>query len=54
MLLPPQLSVESHTEIFCCNVIRDMYAVDVDLSLCNPLVCKVDVYRFGLVGLNRK
>jgi hypothetical protein len=42
MLLPPQLSVESHTEKFWCIGIRDLCAIDVDWSLCNPFICKAD------------
>jgi hypothetical protein len=52
MLLPLQLSVESHTEIFCCIGIWDLRVIDVDWSLCNPLICKVKMYRFGFVELN--
>jgi hypothetical protein len=48
MLLPPQLSVESLTKIFCCIGIWDLCAIDVDWSLCNPLICKVNMHRFGL------
>jgi hypothetical protein len=51
MLLPPQLSVESHTEIFCCIGIWDLCAIDVDW-LCNPLICKVAMYRFVFVEFN--
>jgi hypothetical protein len=52
MLLPPELSVESNTELFCCIGIWDLCAIDVDWSLCNPLICKVDMYRFGFVEFN--
>jgi hypothetical protein len=52
MLLPPQLSIESHTEIFCSIGIWDLCANDVDWSLCNPLICKVDMNRFGFVEFN--
>jgi hypothetical protein len=49
MLLPAQLSVESHNEIICCIGIWDLCAFDVDWILCNPLICKVDMYRFRFV-----
>jgi hypothetical protein len=52
MLHPPQLSVERHTEIFCCVGIWDLCAIDVHWSLCNRLICKVDMYRFGFVEFN--
>jgi hypothetical protein len=52
MLLPPQFSVESHTEIFCCIGIWDLCAIDVDWSLCNPLICKFVMYRCVFVEFN--
>jgi hypothetical protein len=52
MLLASQLSVESRTKIFCCIGIWDLWVIDVDWSLCNPLICKVNMYRFGFVEFN--
>jgi hypothetical protein len=56
MLLPSQLSVESHTEIFCCIGIWDLCAIDVDWSLYNPLVKSIctDLDSLSLIRHFRK
>jgi hypothetical protein len=51
MLFPPQLGINSHTKIFSCVGIWNFCGIDEDWLLSNLVVCEVNMYRFGFVGL---